>query len=209
MLYCALLTLVSLAAMFAANAKRWSVLGGVFKMIASTGFLGVALCAGGLHGNYGRLILLALCFSWFGDLFLIFRKEALFLLGLIAFFLGHVMFAGAFLAHGVDLRWVLAAGALMLVPLFVVGYRLTPHLGDMRIPVYAYMVVISCMVAFSAGAWGRGGTPLIAMGAVMFYCSDLFVARDRFLTADHWNSTIGLPLYYGAQLLLAYSVCWR
>ena len=47
---------------------------------------------------------------------------------------------------------------------------------------------------------------LILGGAVAFYLSDLFVARDRFVSEGITNRVIGLPLYYGGQYLLAFSV---
>ncbi|MBW2297136.1 MAG: lysoplasmalogenase, partial [Deltaproteobacteria bacterium] len=43
-------------------------------------------------------------------------------------------------------------------------------------------------------------------GALSFYVSDLFVARDRFLKNESLNRLLGLPLYYGGQFLLAFSV---
>jgi hypothetical protein len=36
--------------------------------------------------------------------------------------------------------------------------------------------------------------------------SDILVARQRFVREAAWNRLVGLPLYYAAQLLLAYSV---
>jgi hypothetical protein len=43
----------------------------------------------------------------------------------------------------------------------------------------------------------------IALGALAFYASDLAVARQRFVAESFANKLWGLPLYYGAQLLLA------
>jgi hypothetical protein len=47
---------------------------------------------------------------------------------------------------------------------------------------------------------------MILAGAVSFYISDLFVARDRFLKDAFFNRLVGLPLYYLGQFLLAFSV---
>jgi len=43
----------------------------------------------------------------------------------------------------------------------------------------------------------------IRAGAVLFWLSDLAVARDRFVRPGFVNPLVGLPLYYAAQLLLA------
>jgi hypothetical protein len=52
----------------------------------------------------------------------------------------------------------------------------------------------------------RTGAWFILVGAVLFYVSDIFEAHDRFVTEQFYNRFIGLPLYYTAQFLLAFSV---
>jgi len=39
----------------------------------------------------------------------------------------------------------------------------------------------------------------------VFGISDLFVARQRFVSSGFVNAAVGLPAYFGAQLLLAYT----
>jgi hypothetical protein len=58
---------------------------------------------------------------------------------------------------------------------------------------------------FPGAAWGTQQW-VILLGAVMFYFSDVSVARDRFVAPGFINGLWGLPLYYGGQLFLAYSV---
>ena len=81
----------------------------------------------------------------------------------------------------------------------------------MKLPVLAYVAVITLMVV---GAWAvferpsslpLTGKTLIFWGAVLFYLSDLFVARDQFIRQAFSNRLIGLPLYYTGQFLLAFS----
>lgn len=176
------------------------------KMAASTGFLATALAAGALRGGYGRTILAALVFCWWGDYFLTRGSETSFFLGLVAFLLGHLGFAAAFLIHGINTRWTLAAAVMLLIPATAVYLWLEGQLGPMKLPVCAYIAVISLMLALAAGTRGRGATRLILIGAALFYASDLFVARQKFAVPSPWNSLIGLPLYYIAQLCLAASV---
>ncbi len=45
-------------------------------------------------------------------------------------------------------------------------------------------------------------------GDILFYISDLFVARQRFVVDSPVNRVVGLPLYYVAQFLLAFSAAW-
>jgi len=78
--------------------------------------------------------------------------------------------------------------------------------GRMKVPVLAYIVIITLMVAMALGTTPAPGGVLRLAGALAFYVSDLAVARDRFVSAGFINRLIGLPLYYGGQLLLATSV---
>ena len=89
--------------------------------------------------------------------------------------------------------------------------RLLPSLADMRVPVMAYIIVITAMVigAFTVlgdTALHSTGRFMVLFGAVSFYISDLFVARDRFLKTEFANRLVGLPLYYAGQFLLAFSI---
>jgi len=66
------------------------------------------------------------------------------------------------------------------------------------------------MVVFAAAMYGGGGfAPAhgwTLVAAVMFYASDICVARSRFVSDDFINQLIGLPLYYVAQLIIAANI---
>lgn len=179
--------------------------GTAIKMIASTGFLAIALAAGTPRTGPGRVLLAGLFACWWGDYFLTRSGDGAFLIGLVAFLLGHVGFAIYFIRLGVRPGWCLAALALLTPPGAAIHQKLAPHLGTMHGPVIVYMIVISLMLALAIGARGRGASRLIPLGAALFYLSDLLVARERFLTSSPWNPTIGLALYYAAQITLAAS----
>ncbi len=182
---------------------------GFFKMFASTGFIVLCIASGGLHSSYGWIILIGLFFSWWGDLFLISHGAPIFMLGLISFFLAHVCYCAAFFVYGLGLIPALVAGFVLCIPGIAVVYWLSPFLGKMRVPVYAYILVITIMASLAAAATFSQGGVLIVLGAVLFYCSDLFVARDRFAAPGKINALVGLPLYYAAQMLLAFSAVYR
>jgi uncharacterized membrane protein YhhN len=197
-------TVLGLLAMLAAGKMGLGSYALLFKMIASTGFIALAYFAGGLQTNYGKAILIALFFSWWGDFFLS-APGGWFLWGLIAFFIGHVFFGVAFLVHGVQWKWVVAALPVLLLIGVGIYFWLGDKPGDLRIPVYCYMTVISLMVALSFGARGAGASWWVVAGALLFYGSDLFVARGRFVTKDIINPLVGLPMYYAAQIVFAYT----
>jgi uncharacterized membrane protein YhhN len=203
-----LLTVVMLAALLAAERLRSQAGKWLCKPAASAGFLGAAWMAGAWHTTYGRFVLLALALCWLGDVLLIpTSNDRAFRAGILSFLLGHVAFAAAFYLRGVSTVHGLLALALLCLPAAGVARWLGPNLPPgMRVPVYAYISIISAMVALAAATHLQQPAPLLLLGAAMFYLSDLSVARDRFLKPSFVNRVWGLPAYYGAQLLLASTV---
>jgi len=207
MLLWMLVTAAGLAGLLFAEARDNRRLAFACKPLASTGFLGAAVAAGAAETPYGRAILAALVLSWIGDVLLLSKRSGAFLGGLASFLLGHIAFGLAFVLRGTDRLWALAAVAILILPALAVDRWLRPHVpADMKLPVRAYIVVITGMLALAVGTWGAGASPLILAGALAFYLSDLSVARDRFIREAFVNRLWGLPLYYAAQLLLASTV---
>jgi uncharacterized membrane protein YhhN len=63
------------------------------------------------------------------------------------------------------------------------------------------------MVWGGFSTWWRQALPwTAAVGALLFYLSDLAVARHRFVHPAFVNRAIGLPLYYVGQLLIALTI---
>jgi hypothetical protein len=46
---------------------------------------------------------------------------------------------------------------------------------------------------------------IIPAAALIFYISDIFVSRHRFVKKEFINRAIGLPMYYTAQFIIAFS----
>ena len=176
------------------------------KLAASSGFIWLAIHAGGLRSKYGRVIVAGLAFSWLGDAALIGDSRSWFLFGLGAFLLAHVAYIGAFLIAGLSARWVGIAAIPIAIIALAVSEWLDPYLGPgLVVPVRLYIVVISLMVITAFGARGRGATLFIVVGAVSFFLSDLSVAALRLVQTDIPTYVVGLPLYYFAQINFALS----
>jgi uncharacterized membrane protein YhhN len=181
------------------------------KTILSGLFIFTALVQTHPSSVYFYLLLLGLIFCLGGDVFLALPQDRMFLMGLVSFLLGHVLYVVCFFYVADVGHWTgigCLVGLLVSGPVFL---WLRPHLGSMLIPVIAYVIVITVMVI---GAWtvlgdtrlNYAGRLLVFIGAVSFYLSDLFVARERFLKSEFTNRLIGLPMYYIGQFLLAFSV---
>jgi uncharacterized membrane protein YhhN len=190
---------VGLAILLAGEARDSRTLRYAGKPLASASFLALAACA---HpsGPFGTWLMIGLVLGAIGDIALMWERG--FIAGLAAFLLGHVAYVVA-VARIVPIEhW---ASPLALVPISVAGAALVwlwPHLGKLRVAVIAYVIAIVAMV-IAAIALGR---PRFVAGAVLFFASDLAVARDKFVTPGLTNRAWGLPAYYAGQLLIAWSI---
>lgn len=203
-----ILCVASLLVVLAAERRGSSMAVKLFKPLASTGFLLTALGSNALSSPYGQVLVAALVLSWWGDVLLMFREsKASFKAGIMAFLLGHVAFIVAFIVGGVDFLWSAGATLPVLAIALMVLRWLRPHVSeDMKGAVLAYVAVISVMVVVAAGSPAAGQPPLRVVAACAFFCSDLAVARERFVASSFTNRLWGLPLYYAAQLTFALSV---
>ena len=154
-------------------------------------------------------IILALVFSWLGDVLLMFeeRNSAFFLLGLSAFFVAQVFYIVFF--HNIRMKEHIRGNALLLLVVIVYYFILisiiSPHLGNMKLPVRIYGVVLSFMVMLAmhtmfsknkrAGWW-------MMIGAILFVVSDSMLAFNKFY-ATFSSAGVTIMLTYGlAQLFI-------
>lgn len=176
----------------------------VGKTVASLSFVAYALHRGvPAQAPHGAAVLAALLLSVVGDVALLGESKRAVLGGIAAFLLAHVAYVVAFVQLGPALPGV-AAAALVVAPFGLwMQRRLAAGAGGLAPAVGAYIVVISAMVALATGVAWRGGegAVLVLVAAVLFFVSDLFVARQRFVVRSSINRVVGLPIYYVAQLL--------
>jgi len=161
--------------------------------------------------RYYHFILLGLIFCLVGDVLLALPQKKMFLFGLISFLLGHVFYILSFFYVAPISQWTWMGSLIVIVISAWVYLWLKPHLGKMEIPVLLYVIVITIMVSGACSILGEpslslSGRIMVFAGALSFYFSDIFVARDRFLKKEILNRLIGLPMYYTGQFLLAFSV---
>ena len=161
--------------------------------------------------SFYHFLLVGLIFCLGGDVFFALPQKRMFLLGLISFLIGHLLYVIAFFSAAEIGQWTWIGTLVAMVISGWVYLWLRPHLGAMNGPVLLYIIVITVMLS---GAWSilgdssltLTGRVMIFGGAVLFYFSDIFVARDRFLKNSFLNRLVGLPMYYAGQFLLAFSV---
>lgn len=152
--------------------------------------------------RFSALLLPALIFCLAGDIFLMY--EHYFLPGLGAFLVGQLLLTAAFISkRGFRMHWP----SLLFLALYMGGMLtlIAPGLGEMQIPVMAYMF---CIVMMSWQALGlyfvQPGRPhaLIATGALLFVISDSLIALDKFYMALPMRSLLVLGTYWMALGLI-------
>jgi len=172
-------------------------------ILASTSFALIALIAFiNRKSSYGLGVLIALILCWFGD----FLGPYNFRAGLIAFLLAHLSFIAAFWFHGIDKTKCLPVLVIFLFLSSGIFYWIFPFIPkEEQIFAISYTLVITVMVVLAGGTrFGASGT-LIFIAAVLFYISDIFVARWKFVNPSSINAFFCYPLYYTSCVLFALS----
>lgn len=160
--------------------------------------------------TFSIFIVLGLLFSFAGDVALMFQENRkAFLIGLVAFLIGHVAYVIGFSIFTGFSNLDIVTIIILLVAGFGFYQLLKPHLGSMKIPVILYMIIISIMVnrafaALASPAFEHAQAWMIAMGALLFYLSDVMLAANKFWKPWRY-SRFSLALYYAGQVLIALS----
>jgi len=157
-----------------------------------------------------KWIVLALVFSWVGDVLLMFESinGNFFIFGLVAFLIAHIFYILFY--ENVIRKEGLSKNYWWFLPVIIyyiaLIYILSPNLGDMKLPVRIYGIVISYMLIKAlqtGGIKNPGAATLMIAGAVLFITSDSILAINKFYESFKYAG-IAIMLTYGiAQLLIA------
>lgn len=159
-------------------------------------------------GSANRLkliVLSALLFSWAGDILLMFEKikPEFFIAGLSAFLIAHLFYIIAL--NGIRKNWQLQLNWLYLIPVIgfyaVMMYVLYPRLGNLKIPVIIYALVISAMLFFALQLLQAKQkiVYIILLGAILFVASDSILAMNKFYARFHLAGFLVMLTYGFAQ----------
>jgi len=155
------------------------------------------------------LMLAALLFSLFGDVFLLFETSSgiYFTLGLGSFLLAHLLFSLNFIK-----RWnnnLDSCFKVFVLVLFSYGivlfFFLKENLGSLQIPVILYILGILAMVltAFKRkGKVPKSSFNFVFIGSLFFVLSDTVLAIDKFFMALPMSHIIIMGTYATAQYLI-------
>lgn len=158
------------------------------------------------------LIMAGLFFSWMGDVFLMFEKDypVCFILGLASFLITHILYTTWFISerrknaiHSGNWKYgILVFGYAIMLVIF-----LYPHLGNLKIPVLIYAVVISAMM-FAAIRFPNIPVvrQILISGAIWFVFSDSLLAINKFWEPLPFAATMIRFSYSLAQFLIVAAI---
>ncbi len=135
-------------------------------------------------------VILALLFSWIGDLFLILKGVKWFTVGGISFMISHFFFVLSYLKdvdfQKVPVIWIIILAVFFFVTVSIIFSRLKPHLPKpLFYPMFLYLLINGTMNCFAVFRFisdpGMAGI-ITVIGAGLFFISDsslFFVRFDR------------------------------
>lgn len=156
-----------------------------------------------------KWIVLALFFSLVGDVLLMLQsgREVFFLSGLCSFLLAHIFYILFF--HYVRIREKVKGNPwlLLIVVIYYAGliYLLSPFLGDMKLPVRIYGVVISVMFMLAMHMLmikNKIAGREMMIGALLFVISDSVLAVNKFYQPFDGAGVVIMLTYGLAQLFI-------
>lgn len=163
-------------------------------------------------GRVPLIMVAGLIFSWMGDVFLMFEKSnsIFFILGLASFLITHLLYIIWFL---IQRKKHPSPAVKVSHILLVLGYGillvsfLYPHLGQLKIPVFLYALVISLMLLSTLSFPLRSETkPFLISGAIWFILSDSLLAINKFALTIPFASPMIRFSYAMAQFLIVAAI---
>lgn len=156
--------------------------------------------------------ILAILFSFSGDVLLLFQEEAdlFFILGLASFLVAQASYFIAFnrapVVQEIPIirKYPLLMGAYGAYG-FWIFMKLRPDLGPLELPVLFYMMAILAMGISALNRFGkvsRSSFLLVFLGSLFFIASDSILAFNKFSAEMEWGGFWIMLTYIGAQLFI-------
>ncbi len=192
--------------------KKWSKLEWVAKPAVMLCLFVWLFTTVGLSGTtlwFGLGILLSLL----GDVLLMISLDRFFLYGLVAFLVAHVFYIIGFnspipaiSAWSVILAILIGWGGARVIRRILTSVVTSGNIR-MRLPIIVYSVVISlmllsAMIKLNDLSWNAGAALLVALGAFLFYISDVILAWHKFVAPIQHGRIYNIAAYHLGQIIL-------
>jgi uncharacterized membrane protein YhhN len=163
----------------------------------------------GFHPGFTLFIIASLLLALIGDINNIdMMDERTVLVGLVIFVFAYLTYAAGFTVYSGFQKEDMVIGAIMFLIYMGVMAYLWPGLGEMKVPVLIYTLVMPFMVTraistFFGDFFSQTQCILLTIGTVMLYLGDLEFGIHRFKKPI--PMTFGPFLYAGGQLVISLS----
>lgn len=148
-----------------------------------------------VSGLVGKLLFVALLFCAAGDIALALEGERFLVIGLVFFLIAQVFFIVAFSRDLKKRKSRLPIVAILIVYAAIMAVILKPALGELMIPVFLYIAVITMMGVFAA--LRASESKLVLLWSSIFHHLRLADRHKRICHAD-----TGVSVHYYGYLLL-------
>ena len=167
-----------------------------------------------VRGHWNRfhsMIIIALIFSWIGDITLQLTqfKESFFLIGVGCFLIAQMIYMVTFFTTPGE-NSVFFRKIYLVVPVVLYGmgilWLLYDGLGDMKLPVTIYTMVIMTMLLAAINREKKVNKQsflLVLAGAIIFVVSDSILAINKFAQPFELGRIASMTSYITAQYLIA------
>ena len=196
------------------ESRKQYLLSVIMKGLASAcfvvfGILGSKMCA---DAGFARLIVIGLILGAIADVMLNLRfvhpesGQKTFIIGIVIFLAGHVMYFAALIPFAKHLIIAIAAGIVLAAVTLWMIFRSFEVKKAFKIFGTVYCLAIYVMVCTSVDAYISGACPhllIMMIGAVFFLASDLVLIVNTFGPEFKQSRRVtNLMLYYIGQLLI-------
>jgi uncharacterized membrane protein YhhN len=156
-----------------------------------------------------KLIALAIIFSFFGDVFLIFQNQnpLFFILGLISFLIAHIFYISQNLkncALKINNRLVISFMPMLIwaIVLLILAYK---NAGAYFVPIFVYAIILCALymsMLFARSKFSDLNWQLLFLGTILFIISDSMIAINRFILPFDMAGFAIMISYIVAQFLI-------
>jgi len=151
-----------------------------------------------------NIFILGILFALMGDIFLNFDSDDFFKIGLGSFLLMQLCYIYVFSIDktNVNKPFLIKTFGVVLLLILMISL-LWNNLGELKIPVVIYMLVIGAMsiMAFLRNSKIAGYSGVV-IGAILFLLSDAFLAYGKFINMVTGLNYIVMATYIAAQYLI-------
>lgn len=143
--------------------------------------------------------------------FLVKNKDALFIAGALAFFVGHILYLISLIPYVKDILLVCFVITAVIIA-FLMSWVYRHANAELGLKIFGvfYIGAVSYITVLAAGRYllnpASMGSLIFAIGAGLFTVSDVVLIFDTFGNKKPWMRVANLTLYYAGQLTIAISL---